>query len=953
MKNPIRIFGRILFAGGILLLTLAPLSVSARDMTPEEYAEKVQGYFSEEQWEEGKQLLDQALEKYSLATNLQYLMGKYWFHEKDYDKSRYHLLKAIDLNYDNVDAKQLLVDVEDITQNYSSAICYVNELLEVNPYWRGLWRRKIDLYRKQGNHVEADRLLKRINQIYPQDTVLHKDLVYSMELNYQRQKRAGERKRAIATLEDLLKTVPDSEQYYLDIINLHLQEGDQEQALAWSSRGLAALPGSVTLVYKKVGILTEMGRHPEALAFLRDRIRRRSTPELQRLYNTLVLDAARAERQRDPYVLYGMAYERGDRSREVLDYLLNTALMRGYNDDALLYLRAAKNQYGVDKALLYKEYLVYRNLGDEQKAFNLLMQMNERFPGDEELLDALCRQQLQRASRLMEQELWADALSCASFVTRRHTDPELIRAAWERVLTCRIQLRRYDDAMATLDTLATRFPDTENLIGKRAYVLDRTGRTTEAMYLYLGAIERSDPQMREFYVAGYADIALPYIKQCLEAGATAHAFEEAELLCRIDPGNDLALRYAINAAGQLGRNDVFREYTDRGLERFPREPFYVAKKAAALDAEGHYETSIDLVRPVLWDLPGNRQLAGALSQSSEYRALELTRKGRPDEALTVIDTALYYDEQNRSLLYAKGLAYEKKKEYELAYYYQKFYEPSLSDHYSFSRHLKGLRHSMLRNHIGMEYLQSRYGEEDAIQSVATLDYTRKQPRNTYTGRINYAGRNGDRDEDINANATSFDGGGVGVQLQGEWVHKFPLDWQTMVNFAWADRYFPRWMANASVTKFFRRDWELEGRVGYRSLEGRNLWSFGPGVGKFFGPVWLNVKGDLFLLDSDLFYNVMAQVRYYPVDDCRSYIVGMAGVGSAPELSVLDRALPGTFDHANTMVGMGGQYMLTPSLTIGLLGTWYTYYTEKRLGYDAVQTRYRNMYNIYVQVYISF
>ena len=201
-------------------------------MTPEEYAEKVRDYFSEEQWEEGKRLLDEGLAKYDLASNLQYLMGKYWFHGQDYDKSRYYLLKAVDLNYDNVEAQQLLVDVEDITQNYSSAICFVNELLEVNPYWRGLWRRKIDLYRKQGNHVEADRLLKRINQIYPQDTVLHRDLVYSMELNYQRQKRAGDRKTAILTLEELLKSVPDNEQYYLDIINLHLQEGEQEQALA-------------------------------------------------------------------------------------------------------------------------------------------------------------------------------------------------------------------------------------------------------------------------------------------------------------------------------------------------------------------------------------------------------------------------------------------------------------------------------------------------------------------------------------------------------------------------------------------------------------------------------------------------------------------------------------------------------------------------------------------------
>ena len=955
MKNPIRYPGRALLAVSILLLSLAPLRVAAKVVTPEEYTEQVRAHFAAEEWEEGKALLDEALEKYPLASYLQYLAGRYWFHEEDYDKSRYHLLKAVDINYDNVDAKKLLVDVEDITQNYSSAICFVNELLEVQPYWRGLWRRKIDLYRKQGNNVEADRLLKRINQIYPQDTVLHKDLVYSMELNYQRQKRGGERKQAIAILEELLKTVPDNEQYYLDIINLHLQEGDQEQALAWTSRGLAALPGSITLVYKKVGILSEMGRHPEAMAFMRDRMRRGGDmrPELRRLYNTLTLDAARAERQRDPYVLYGMAFESGDHSREVLDYLLNTALMRGYDDDALLYLRETKRYYGEEKSVLYKEYLVYRNRGDDQRAFNLLMKLNERWPGDEEVIDALCREQLLRAGRLMEQELYGEAMACAQFVTRQRADDETLRAGWEKVFACRVLMKRYEEALGTLDTLARRFPDTGNLIGKRALVLDKMGRSSEAMHLYLGAIDHADPRMRDFYVAGYADIAIPYIKQCLEAGATAHAFAEADQLLRIDPDNDLALRYAINSAGQLGRSEVFREYTDRGLARYPREPFYLAKKAASLDADGEYRASIDLLRPVLWDYPGNRELSGALAQSSEYEALALTRRGRPDEALAVLDTALYYDARNKSLLYAKGLAYEKKKEYGLAYYYQKYYEPAPAEIYGFNRHLMGLRYGMLRNQIGMEYLQSRYGDDYAIQSVAALEYTRRQPKNDYTGRIHYAGRNGERDEDINAQATSIEGGGVGVQLQGEWVHRFPRDWQTMANLAWADRYFPTWMANASVTKFFRRDWEAEVRGGYRRLDGRNLWSVGPGVAKSIGPVWINGKCDFFVIDSKFYYNAMGQVRYYPVDDGRSYIVGMAGVGSAPELSVLDRALPGSFDHANTMVGMGGQYMFTPHVTIGLLGTWYTYYTEKRMGYDTILTRYRNMYNIYVQLYISF
>ena len=70
--------------------------------------------------------------------DMRWLMGKYYYQFKNYDQSRYQLIKCIENEYNHVQAKQLLVNVEEETKHYSSAICYVNELLEVNPYWRGL-----------------------------------------------------------------------------------------------------------------------------------------------------------------------------------------------------------------------------------------------------------------------------------------------------------------------------------------------------------------------------------------------------------------------------------------------------------------------------------------------------------------------------------------------------------------------------------------------------------------------------------------------------------------------------------------------------------------------------------------------------------------------------------------------------------------------------------------------
>lgn len=153
--------------------------------TPDYYEVNTRSMFKNNQWEEGKRMLDEGMQYYSDASGLNELMGRYYYqYKRDYDKARYYLVRAVRENPENVTAKQMLVNVEEETENYSSAICYVNELLEINPYWQGLWRKKIGLYRKQNNHVEADRLLKRLHQIYPNDSVVTNEYAYNLEESY-------------------------------------------------------------------------------------------------------------------------------------------------------------------------------------------------------------------------------------------------------------------------------------------------------------------------------------------------------------------------------------------------------------------------------------------------------------------------------------------------------------------------------------------------------------------------------------------------------------------------------------------------------------------------------------------------------------------------------------------------------------------------------------------------
>ena len=82
-------------------------------------------------------------------------------------------------------------------------------------------------------------------------------------------------------------------------------------------------------------------------------------------------------------------------------------------------------------------------------------------------------------------------------------------------------------------------PDYENCTLKRAFILDKMDKTEEALQLYLSAIEQSDEDMRIFYVIGYEELAVPYIKKCMEAGATKKAYEESVKLISLNPSSDL------------------------------------------------------------------------------------------------------------------------------------------------------------------------------------------------------------------------------------------------------------------------------------------------------------------------------------------------------------------------------------------------------------------------------
>ena len=953
--------------------------------SPDYYASNARALFKQERWEEGKKFVDEGLRYYSDTNDLNELNGRYYYHKKDYDNARYFLIVAVRDNPENVTAKYLLVQVEEATKNYSSAICYVNELLEINPYWKGLWRKKIGLFRLQGNDVEADRLLVRLHQIYPNDSTVQRDYRGSLEERFLRERASGNRAGAIRSLYELTEVVDDNEEYYLLLSNLLLQEGNTQEALEVVGRGVSNMPRSSQLVIKKASILGEEGRYQEALAFVKSRMRYNRSRALARFYNSLLADAANAAKMSDPYVLHGQLYVNTG-SNEALDYMLNTAISRGYNEDALYYLAEAKRKRGEQLSLLYKEYVVYKRMGNVNKAYSLLTTLAAMDSTNTDLADELALNRLQQAGNLISDGLYSEALPYAKAAARHSLDPDIMASALNREYACYYEMRRYDEALTALDSLYALDPDEKGYYVRKTDLLNRQGRQKEALAMLDSLLADSvEVELRPALVSAYEEIAVPYIKGLIEDGASFLAFSASSRLLAVNPSSVEGLQYAIGMSDLLGRNDAYDYYVDLARSIYPDRTDFIVKQAVSYSRDGEYQRVVDMLHPWLEVYPHNEGIVGAHSENSELLAYQLIKQHQPDSALAVVDSALVFDAGNEALLMAKGTAFEAKHDYDSAYFYQRKYTPGEGEAATFKRHLDGLESRSYKNEIGAEYLQGRYGEEDVITSVATLSYTRKIKDDLLSARLNYAGRDGSATGDDPEDQVP---GGVGLQFQASWTHALSSSWSFTLTGGVASKYFPKLMAQAQLEHYFDRDVAVDVHGGYRRVDSyakafrwetstdptyggtwvfdgwddhaEHIFNLGVGATKFWEHISLGGKADGFVNGDKLYVNASTQFKYYPLSDGRTSIIVTGSAGTAPEADMIDNAMPGTFDHLNTSVGLGGIYMFNKHVSAGLMGEWHTFYSQLNnreggsINYrEWITTKYKNLYNIHFQLYVHF
>lgn len=425
----------------------------AKEGLPAYYEQQARALFKSGKWAEGRKMVEEGYDKFGSLSAYNELLGTYWYHYKNYDKARFYFIRSIKDDNGNLQSKTMLMRLEELTKHYSTAIVYCNELLEAAPYDFTLWKKKIELYRLDGNTVEATRLLQRLAEIYPDRVEVKKEMAWDYDQRYRKLVKTNNLVGQEEALRKLIEISPKNAEYQMALCNLLLKTGRLEQAADLAGHAATQVKQPLPFVEKKASILGDMTRYSEALSYISMSERTLSGvrgAQINQLKTKLEEERARYAAQNDPYTAYARLYEK-NHSEEALTYLLNTSMSRGYLDDALMYIREARRRRGDTQNLLFREYTVQRRLGNRRAAIVLLERIHTMYPSNREVSEELCAIRLEEVRRQMDLNKYEEVIPMLEKLQTFSVDQETKTAIERRLLTCYIQTGKRQKALNQLE----------------------------------------------------------------------------------------------------------------------------------------------------------------------------------------------------------------------------------------------------------------------------------------------------------------------------------------------------------------------------------------------------------------------------------------------------------------------------------------------------------------------
>lgn len=896
--------------------------------------------------------------------DLKTLLGKANLQLGRYDTARYVLKQVYEKRRKDIDILQYLVTIEHTTQRYSDAICFVNELLEITPYSRGWWRRKILIYKEMGNLEEAERALKRLYQIYPNDTEIQQDYNYIMlddGIDAIKNKRFEDADEVYNTV---IENDPSNKQAYIGLIRNELAKGSPEIALQYTNRALLSIPDDIELVEKKVGLLQELGRHEQAIVYIKslDQTKFNDLHKITLPY--LMQESASFNEYNDSYEINKKLVELNGNS-DSQNYVINNALGKGYDVDAEYFIKKGIKKSPNNKKLLVQLKELYRPIKDKERFEKEVIALHEKFPNDADITNDYNLVMYDRAKTYVENRQFDLAMPIFEELV---SFPDFTKEAEQQIYGIYMAQNRYDEATDQIDKLIGLEPDNPEHLVRKSTLYQQMELFDDALEITRD-LEQNYP-LNQRYPSIYVDQIEAYATYLMREQRYNAVLPVVEDGLTRENNNKRLLNIAINASSAIPDYQKGINYSESALSFYPNNKDFKLKLSNLLSLNKEYDRSVAILDSLKSTYPYDRKLKNTLAEVLFFRARDQEEEGLVDQALTNYDSAVAlnpndsgslmrmvnlhitqkpYEESldfinkkleekpdDNFLKYKKGIVFELLQQYDSAYYYQKFREiDNPYERQEWNLALETLRAAKLKNQLAATYTKATSDSVAFSTSIASLGYSHKyDDKNTFGADVNYAARRS----------------GVGVQAGVNYSRIFSPTLYANASLLIGTKFFPKFTLSANAYKGLNNGYEAQVGIRFARLQNDvNFMTLNLGGTKTWEDILLSSKLSIMRDDKFTYFNLMAQAKIN-VNTQKDFVTIIVSGGSAPFDDQLPEGEAVFLDFSNILIGAGYGHNISPRTALVLNGTWTNFKSPIT---DSTSLFFINQYNLSLTIITKF
>ena len=663
------------------------------------------------------------------------LLGRAFSLAGKIDSARQELNYVIEKNPKYRDGYIYLINLESQACNYLQALEYADLGLKYFPIDRDILLKKLDIYLKEGDWMEANKMADFMYERFSTDAYIRSvylDFKLSLARQYSRRGYIEIAKRAY---EAVLEQDPMNKEALQSVFALDVRSGNYESSLDYVNRALQATPNSYEFLKKKVSILDEMSRYVEAIEVVEKLAKLyKNDPEIRKLNIYIRMEAGRYFLNTDPYTQFQAVLDRDPGNTEALNYVINIAYSRGLLPEALRFVNLGLKSSPNDRELLKKKLGILeslRNYGQAATIAEKLYKDNR----SEALKENFIELKLQIAKLFMNDMAYDSAAKALKVVL--YYDHNNVTAL-NYLINSYLAEKRYDDALQVIDQALEHNPDDEQLLFKKAGILETSQRYEDAAAIS-GRLLQKHHDNRQYLVS--------LVEQSLAAGRQSMQYDDYYNTLKVlkevldnQPDNIDALNYMINIQMALKQYPAALQFVDQALKYYPESTDFLVKKSVVYAEAKNYQSAYAISGQLYANFPYNvrfktayvDQLVGSGRQYLEsnntdsalmefrkalaeapadtiplyYTINLLNQTNQYDSALTLIDHGRFFYPSNPYFLTKRALILENQK---------KWYDAWLSEDtllkmnpfdLKVSDYAQYLYSHTLKNEIGLFYLHS-------------------------------------------------------------------------------------------------------------------------------------------------------------------------------------------------------------------------------------------------------